>query len=190
MKLLIGLTGEKGSGKGTFAELLCKIAPPKISIHPTRFSDLLAETLNAWHIPTTRANLQKLSIMMDREFGIGVLAAAIRHRVENDPSDVVILDGVRWQADVRMIRGFQNNVLVYITADPEVRFERLQGQGKYIGEVGMNFEQFQREERAATELLIPEIGRWANFKVCNNGSLREFRRVARSFYEQYVVSAT
>src|SRR3990167_6870367 len=97
VKLLIGLTGEKGGGKDTFARFLCEIAPSGVSIHPMRFSDLLVETLEAWQIPTARANLQKLSIAMDREFGTGTLAAAIYHRIENDPSDVVIPIGVRWQ---------------------------------------------------------------------------------------------
>jgi dephospho-CoA kinase len=174
--LVIGLVGEKGGGKGTFAELLAAHAPNGTRVIRVRFSDILRETLDLWHFPPSRANLQNLSKMMDAEFGNGTLAHAMGHRIANLKADIVILDGVRWEADRLLIRSFPQNLLIYVTADSRMRYERLRARGEKSGEAAATFEQFLEEEGAIAERAIPAIAATADVRIVNEGSVEEFRR--------------
>lgn len=174
--LVVGLVGEKGSGKGTFAELLATSAPAGSRVVRVRFSDILRETLDCWHLPPSRANLQNLSKVMDAEFGNGTLAHAMGHRIANTQADLVVLDGVRWEADRLLIRSFPQNLLIYVTASPRVRYERLRARGEKAGESTTTFEQFLEEEGAVAERAIPEIAATANIRIVNEGLFDELRR--------------
>lgn len=174
MKLLIGIVGEIGSGKDTFTTFF-KAAVAPATLSRLRFSDVLVSTLNSWDIPLTRPNLQNLAIIMDNEYGKGTLTHATKKRIKDDGADIVILEGIRWKTDAPMLRSFKNSVLVYITADPKVRFERIRNRDEKAGEANLTLEQFKKEGRAATEIQIPEIGKTADFTLDNSGTIDEFR---------------
>lgn len=185
IELVIGVVGEKRSGKETFVKLLQEIAQDK-KIKHSRFSDILFETLSFWNIPSTRQNLQKLAVIMDQGYGAGTLTRAVEQRIARERADIIILDGVRWQTDIEMVRRFPNNLLVYITAEPIVRYERTKTIKEKAGEDSTTFEQFIAEEQAPNETQIPIIGNGANFKIANNGSLEEFRKKVEEFYLRFV----
>ncbi len=179
-KVIIGLVGEKGCGKGTFKDLLAEMVPDKKIAH-VRFSDVLAETLKLWGIPASRESLQKLSPAMVQAYGEGVLTRAVRKRVEDLDADIVILDGVRWLSDEEMLRQLPDNLLVYITADAKTRYERTKSRKEKTGEENTTLEQFMKEEQAETEKSIPLIGARADYKIINSGSLEELRTEIEKF---------
>lgn len=184
-KIIIGLIGEKGSGKGTFVDLLSKIIN-KNNIAHLKSSMILGDSLDLWNIKKTRENLQKLAIVMDENFGKGTLTNAIYERIKNDKKNIVIYDGIRWQTDVEMIRSFHKNILIYITANPKVRYERLKERKEKIGEENLTFEQFMKEEKAYTEIFISRIGKTADFKIENNYSIEKFKDKVKEFSERYL----
>jgi len=183
--LLIGLVGEKGSGKDTFAKYLQEISERKI-VH-IRFSDLLKQTLKLWDLEITRANLQKLAQVLE-DFGSGTVAHGLEKQIQETEAEIIILDGIRWKPDVELLKKFPDHKLVYITASPKLRFERLKNRGEKIGESEMSYEQFLEEEKAPNELLIPEIGSEADVKIENNGSIEEFDKDIRKFCESALSS--
>lgn len=185
--LVIGLVGEKGSGKGTFAATLERIVQSGTRIARVRMSDVLRETLDLWHLPHTRANLQTLSKAMDTEFGNGTLAHAIGHRIAAADASIVIVDGVRWEADRLLLRSFGRNLLVYVTASPRIRYERTCARGENAMESSTTFAQFLEEERATSEQAIPRIGVTADATIVNGGTIEEFTAAIRACYEQHIV---
>lgn len=220
MKLVIGLVGEKGSGKQTFVNFLKNIAftsvipsdneesqdykntvstdsssdsvgtqndNKELIIRQVRFSDILAQTLLIWDIPNTRENLQKLSIAMKNSFGQEALAHAAEFNIENETADIIILDGARRESEVEIIKKQTPSLLVYITADQKLRFERLKNRSEKVGETGLSLEQFMKEETVETETLIPKLGKQADVKIENNGTLEEFKKKIQDFYDQYIV---
>ncbi|MBI4433861.1 hypothetical protein HY632_03740 [Candidatus Uhrbacteria bacterium] len=174
MPFVIGLVGEKGSGKGTAVGLLRELVAPR-RVVTTRFSDVLRETLALWDIAPTRVHLQDLAKIMVDRYGADALAHAIAVRVQHADADVVVLDGIRWQADVDLLRQFSQHVLVYITANAQVRYARLVARGEDVGEREMSYEQFCAEEQKINELEIPRIGGYADVQLINAGTLVEFR---------------
>lgn len=207
--IVIGLVGEKGSGKETFAKVFQEIVEQKKPLIPlsskrekllknqgtspqgrriiahVKFSDLLKETLDLWSLPHTRENLQDLAVIMDQHFGEGTLANAIYERIKKLDADIVLIDGVRWDADIILLNRFKNHYLIYITADLQTRFERIQKRTEKVGE-GKSFEQFMKEEGKANEVDIPKLGKIADFKIENDGKLAEFKqkvsKIVRKLY--------
>ncbi len=174
MTKVIGLIGEKGSGKQTFVNFLKDIAPDK-NIRQVRFSDILAQTLMIWDIPNTRSNLQKLAIAMNETFGQSALANAAKYSIEGDNADVIIFDGIRRESELNLVQGMENSQLIYITADQNLRYQRLKRRSEKVGEVGLTFEQFLEEENSKAEKNIPSLGQKADKKMENNGSLDQFK---------------
>lgn len=183
--LIIGLVGEKGSGKGTFAKILQEIAP-KNSISYIRFSDILVETLNLWSLPLIRPNYQELANTMEKTFGSGTFANAIYSRVKHLSGKIIILDGIRRYPEAEIVRKFPKNFIIYITADTQTRFRNLKGKGEKEDEKGMSFAKFMKEERNEAETLIPKIGGIADFKIVNNGTLEEYKIQVKEFNQKYI----
>lgn len=181
--LLIGLVGEKGSGKDTFAKYLTEISDKKIT--HIRFSDLLKDTLKLWDIEPTRANLQKLAQVLE-DFGSGTVAHGLEKQIQSIDSEMIILDGIRWHPDVELLKKFPNHKLIYITAGPKLRFERLKSRGEKAGESEMTYEQFLEEEKAPNELLISEIGSKADIKIENNSSIEKFDEEIKNFCASFL----
>lgn len=186
MQFVIGLVGEKGSGKQTFVNTLKKIAP-NLDVRQVRFSDILAQTLVLWDIPVTRANMQTLSLIMNEAFGQTALARAARFSLEGDNADVIILDGIRRESESTFVRSFQNNILIYITADQKLRYQRLKNRSEKVGETGLTFEQFLKEEQSKAEKEIPEICKKADIKIENNKSLEEFKKRIEEIYNKFLM---
>ncbi len=176
---VIGLIGEKGSGKQTFVNFLKEIASASprndVVVRQVRFSDILAETLMVWDIPVTRSNLQHLAIMMNATFGETALANAAKFSVEGDSADVVVFDGIRREPELELVKKMPKSSLIYITTEQKLRYKRLKKRSEKVGEAGLTFEQFLKEEGSKAEVNISTLGKKANIKLENNGSLEEFR---------------
>ena len=185
MKLLIGLVGEIGGGKGTFFTLL-KEQTSQYTVVKIGFSDIIRETLTLWGLSHTRENLQKLPQAMDQWYGVGSLSHAIQKKAESKAEDVVMLDGVRWETDFEMIKGFPNNCLVYITAAPAVGFLRLRARAQNIGDANLNWDTFFEQEQAPNEMKIAHIGSRADYKIENNSSIEDYRNQVKDFCGKFL----
>ncbi|MBI3103334.1 AAA family ATPase [Candidatus Daviesbacteria bacterium] len=184
--IVLGLVGEKGSGKQTFVNFLKQIASspsaPRndngeaLNIRQVRFSDILAETLLIWDIPITRSNLQHLAIMMEDTFGQSALAQAAKFSIEGDEADIIIFDGIRRESEFNLVKDMAESRLIYITAEQKLRYERLKRRSEKVGETGLTFEQFLAEEESKAEKAIPALGKQAGVKLDNNGTLDEFKQ--------------
>jgi dephospho-CoA kinase len=183
MQTVIGLVGEKGAGKDTFVQILQKKLSSKNIAH-IRFSDHFKETLKIWSIPITRDNLQKLGVIMSEGYGSSTVSDAVFSRIKNLKADIVCLDGVRWKSDVELVRIFPKNFLVYITANPNLRFKRLKQRGEKVDEINLTFTRFMKEEKAKNEILIPKFGMKADFKILNEGTLEEFEQKVDKFIQK------
>jgi len=190
MKLVIGIVGAPLAGKETCAntiELLLIEDGYRVSRHT--FSDILRDTLDLYDLPHTRDNLQKMAIIMNAEtgFGDGTLSRAMRRRLLDDEAEVAILDGVRWLGDEHMIRSLNEegikSVMIYISAGAKVRYARLLARDR-AGEAATTWEDFERQEKARTEVDIPDIASRAEIVLENNDNdIERFKRDINRVYE-------
>lgn len=186
MRIVIGTIGEKGAGKETFYKLLMEVVRDnKIlsSLEQFRFSDPLRKTLDDYDIDVTRPNLQDLASLLER-FRRGAVTNGLKKLLELKRAKINVLDGVRWPSDEKFIRSESFNIMVYVTANADIRFERLRNRGEKAKEKGMTRKQFNKEEKAATEIYIPKIGKRADFKIINEGTLEEYKKQVQKFFDK------
>jgi len=110
--------------------------------------------------PHARENMQFLSMDMDARVRRGALSFAMGERIKGDPSDIVVLNGLRWDSDVEMFFSVPNRVpiLIGITASEETRYRRaLLRTDEKTDEVGITLEEFRRLSAKPTETNIPRL---------------------------------
>lgn len=164
-KTIIGLVGESGSGKDTVAKYLAEKYGAKLM----RFADPIKETLSIYFEQSSREDQQWMYLKLKERFGSDVLGKAIRKRVEKENGTIVI-NGLRMPDDYDFVRSFENNYILYVTADQKLRWRRTAGRDEKADDNG-TLEKFQEMERVETEVHIPEIGAKADFKIMNEKDL-------------------
>jgi len=169
-KFIIGLTGETGSGKDTFCQYIQKTV--KKPVFCFRFSDPLSETLKIFFDEVKKEDQQWLGKILRQRFGDDILAKAISKRIKNIKRGVVILNGIRYWEEYEMIKKLGGKIF-YLTADQKLRWQRLRKRGEKKDDFS-SFKKFLEREKAKTEILIPQIGKRADFKIENNSSKRNF----------------
>jgi dephospho-CoA kinase len=183
-KILIGLTGEIGSGKTIFYDLLKEFLPDQ-KIVLINYSDTLKETLNLWYLDHTRENFKKLAIAMNSNFGDASLAHATTQKALKTDCNIAVLAGLRWMGDLERLK-VAKGLLVYVTADEKTRFERVKKRTEKSDEPDMTYQEFEKANQASNEVTIPKIGKEADFMINNNGSLEEFKSQVKEFIDKFL----
>ncbi|MEK9173694.1 MAG: AAA family ATPase [Patescibacteria group bacterium] len=169
-KYIIGLVGHTGSGKDTLAKLLVEALPA--GAKSISFSQVLREKiLSPAGIEPTRENLQKVGIEINRE----EFARTVYDYIQEQPEDTCLLPGVRMEQDVELIRSFPRNLLIAITTDDQLCFERMKARNEKLGEATLTWEDFTELRRAPIELQIGELMKQADVTIHNDGTLEELK---------------
>ena len=187
IKLVIGTLAKPGGGKGTFTRLLrdvCYEHGHHPSIGGPRFSDALRKAAQMFDILESRENLQKLAQALDA-LCPGAVANGMGFMLEQDQNEIKIADGVRWLYDEKMINSL-GGLLVYVKADPVLRFQRIKDRAENAGDREKTWEKFQEEDMAENEKYVDEIGSRAHFKIDNNGTLENYKNQVREFYRKFI----
>lgn len=165
-RIVIGLVGRKGSGKGTVARLI----KDRYGASIYRFSDLLRDILDSLYVEKTRENLIHLSEILRKGFHQGILKDAMIKKVQADPARIIVIDGIRRLDDLSRLEELGDFHLVDVTAPVELRYERIQQRGENAGETTDSFENFKLTETAPTEITIADVEAKTQDKIENLGS--------------------
>ncbi len=179
-KIIIGLVGETGSGKDTVANHIQE----KYGIELLRFGNPLKKTLRLFTDEVSKEDSNWLFGVLSEHFGEGVLHNALRKEIENSKQEVVCVNGLRMPIDEQFIRSFDNNIIIYVTADQELRWKRSVERAEKSDDV-QSFEAFKKfEATAKTEKAIKEIGSRAEYVIDNGGSLEELLENTNKIIEE------
>lgn len=164
-KLILGITGEMGSGKGTIAKHVMQQHGGKSH----RFSTILRDILDRVYVEQTRENISTISTILRKNFSEDILAKAMYHDTQNDEHEIVVVDGVRRLADIVYLRELPHFKLIYLEADMQTRYERIVKRGENTDDNAKTFEEFKKDHELETELQIKELKNYADFVVDNDG---------------------
>jgi dephospho-CoA kinase len=144
MKLL-GLSGTNGAGKDTVAELLAG----KHNFLFISVSDLLRDELLSRNMTSERENMRALSAEWRREHGLGVLIDKAVELYEKqggmEKYDGLVVSSIRNPGEIDRIHELSGE-LVWIDADPRVRFERMSSRNRH--DDPQSFEEFMIQQEA------------------------------------------
>lgn len=185
--LVIATVAEKGAGKGLFFELVTKLLPNK-RVAMIRSSDPWREILGVLCKDESRDNISLLATAIRNAFrDDGILVPVMQRRLKTTDADIIIIDGFRKPEELSLIRQL-GGVVVYIAASPEIRFQRRSANAETTDEEGMSWEQFMRQEQAATETSIRNMGEtMANLQIENNGTPKQFEEKIHAFLDTHVI---
>ena len=169
-KIVLGFVGDLAAGKGT----ICKYLSEKYGTNAYRFSTMLRDVLKRVYIENTRDNLQRLSTVLRENFGQDLMSRVIAEDVKNDPKEIVAVEGIRRPTDITYLEKNPGFNLIYITADPKIRWERLVKRNENPGDDKKTFEEFLKDEQAEADRLIKELGAKAKYTINNDGDFENF----------------
>lgn len=169
-KIILGLVGDLAAGKSTVSKYLKE----KYKINSYLYSAALRDILRRIHIEESRENMQKLSTLLRENFDEQLLGKVIAADVQNDPNQIVIADGIRRPSDIVQLEKLPGWNLIYITADPEIRWQRQTKRNQNSGDAEKTFEQFTQDEESDVEKPIKELGKQARYTLTNNSTQEEF----------------
>ncbi len=168
--MIIGLTGKNGAGKGEAAEFLVQSGYVYHSL-----SDSLRDELNARKLEITRDNLTDVGTELRTKHGAGILAERILEKIPVGENAVV--DSVRNPFEVEVLRRRKDFFLLAITAQAEIRFERIRNRGRendpktYEDFVKMEAREAQSDDPNAQQLNRTET--MTDARIINEGNKEE-----------------
>lgn len=168
-KIILGFIGPLASGKGTLAKYLNE----KYGCNAYRFSSMLRDVLKRLYVEPTRSNLQKVSQVLRENFGQDLMSKIIAEDVKNDANDLVVVDGVRRPTDITYLETNPAFHLVYVTADPHLRWERLVKRNENPGDDKKTFVEFSKDEQAEAEARIEALGKKTPLAITNDSTFDE-----------------
>jgi cytidylate kinase len=165
---LVGLAGTNGSGKDTVGFLMAK----HYNYWFFPFTELFREECRRRGIPVIRENTRMVSAQWRRESGLATLIDRSLEKYKKDGGHFagVVLSSLRNPYEADRIHELSGTVL-WIDADPEVRYKRIQDNAHNRGRSGEDdrtFEQFLQEE---ADEMHPPTG--ADEAALNMAAVRE-----------------
>ncbi|AJM91454.1 AAA family ATPase [Nitrosopumilus piranensis] len=124
-KLIVCLTGMPGAGKSTIAEGL---KPRGYDI--INMGNAVREEAKKRNLEPSRSNLGKLMLELRDKNGPGAVAELVKPQIESSTSNVILIDGVRSNDEIEVLKKFGNVKLLAIHASTDTRFDFLQKRGR------------------------------------------------------------
>lgn len=166
-KTIIGLVGELSSGK----DVTKKYLEDHYGASCHRFSTILRDLLRRLYLPIVRENLQDISTILRERFGEDLLAKIIAEDVKSDPHEIIVVDGIRRDADMSYLKNLPGFILLSIEVEAKTRYERLIKRQENADDASKTYDQFLADGKKESESEIPQVMAQANYKINNNGSL-------------------
>jgi len=179
--LVVGLIGRIGSGKTVAAKYLTR----RYNADYRRFSQIFMDILERLNLPKNRRNLQKLGRMLRKEFSQDVIVNAFEKDLRDCCSDMIVVDGIRYENEVELLRRYPHNILVYIHSNPEDRYGRVRKRAEK-GEAAISWEEFEQADNRETEKYIKRLKERADYIINNSGSIEDLERGVDKIMEREV----
>ncbi len=167
-KIILGLTGLIGSGKGSSAEYLIK----KYKVDYFSFSNILLEIIREMGLKNIRENHQKLSTSLRNKFGQDIISQGILKKVMNSRKKIIVLEAIRRKEDLSSFSDFPTYLIYINGGSPKQRFERIKKREERNEDLTKSWEKFKKEGLKETEKSISGLLKLSDFVIDNTKSLK------------------
>jgi dephospho-CoA kinase len=134
-------------------------------------------------LPVTDKNLGETAGTLRRERGMAAIAELCIPEIEQIAAPVVLIDGIRGDAEVDRFRSrFSGFILIGVDAPFDVRLARLSARGREDDQLSRG-ELEERDRREISWGLGRALAR-ADYLILNDGTLEAFGEQARQILEE------
>jgi dephospho-CoA kinase len=164
--LIIGLTGMPGAGKTTVANYLSQKGIPLLIM-----GDVVREVAENDGLEPTSDNLAKLMLRLRKRNGPEAVAHLIVNKIklmkkEDKQLRVVIVDGIRSMAEVRVLRRIGSVKLLAIHGSTLTRYTHVRERGR--SDVPSNIGEFDKRDKIEMDVGISNAIALADETISNN----------------------
>ena len=171
MRKVIVVVGPIASGKGFVADYLEQMGYQKYSL-----SDRVREETAGRGLEIERKNLQDVGDDLRRKRGKAVLAEMTAGLIKDDEEKIVI-ESIRNPGEVEYFREKLGAVIIGVTANTQIRFERALKRGD--AKTRKEFDEAERRDRGIGQdqfgQAVDECLKLADVVIENNGTYEEFK---------------
>jgi dephospho-CoA kinase len=185
---IIGLSGTNGSGKDTVGQMLGE----KHGFFVASATEMLGEELKKHGLPTDRKNKRDLSAQWRRESGLGVIVQRAVDEAKQAGYNKVAIGSLRNSGEADLVHQLGGK-LVWVDADPKIRYERIRSGSRGRVEDERTFEEFLADEQVEMQhsgdeatLNVAAVKERADIFIENNGSLAEFCKKLEESLQEYI----
>jgi dephospho-CoA kinase len=171
---VIGVVGLPASGKGEFSRIAAGMGIPVVVM-----GDVIRDAVCSAELPVTDANLGSMANTLRNEEGMAAIAIRSLRMIAQQKAPVVIVDGIRGDAEVDLFRSrFDDFILIGVDAPFATRLARLSARGR-ADDVHDAADLVARDSREISWGLGRALS-LADYLILNDGSMEEFGEKARS----------
>ena len=182
-KIIIGLTGPAAAGKETISK---KFAEAGFQVFV--FSDIIRREAQSRGLlkgnpEEDRMIISKLGDIVRFISGNkGILADALVREILSSAGEKFVVDGFRAEDEVFLFRkNFKNFKLIYVDAEPKIRFER-----RKLQDPTASFQNFiSRDEMDIKNKGMDKVFQMADARVDNNGDLEKLNLQIEKFLNSF-----
>ncbi len=114
-----------GAGKSTIAQGLQLKGYETINM-----GDAVRAEAKKRNLESTRENLGDLMLELREKNGPGAIAELVKPQIESSTSDVILIDGVRSNDEIQVLKKYGTVKLLAVHASTDTRFDFLQKRGR------------------------------------------------------------
>jgi|TARA_B100000809_G_scaffold204278_1_gene205594 dephospho-CoA kinase len=155
-----------GAGKSTIAEGL---EPKGYDI--INMGNAVRVEATKKNLEPTRSNLGKLMLELRKKNGPGAIAELITPQIESSTADVILIDGVRSNDEIQVLKKFGNVKLLAIHASSDTRFNFLQKRGR--SDDPQTKDHFQERDNRELSIGISNSIALSNDTISNTGLTKD-----------------
>ena len=180
---VIGVVGLPATGKGEFSRIAGELGIPVVVM-----GDVVRREVRRQGIPMSDEAMGRISGELREEYGRDALATLSIPFIEDTGADVVLVDGIRSDAEVIRFRDyFDEFYLVAVEAPFDLRMTRVRHRAREDDTISVA-ELTARDERELGWGLGEAI-LMADCTITNVGGMNEYEEKVRSVLREYVGDA-
>jgi len=177
-KLVVGLGGMPGAGKSIVVTTTKEMGYDIVTM-----GDVVREQTRLRGLEPTPENIGKVMLELRAEEGQYVIAKKCIPKIEMQPSNRVLIDGLRSLYEVDIFRKhFANFVLVAVHAPPLMRFERLRIRGR--SDDPPNYQVFQERDNRELGVGLGNVIAMAEKMLVNDNTIEGFKALIRENFSR------
>ena len=174
-KVVVGIAGMPGAGKGVFRRTVQSLGYPVVTM-----GDEVREEVKRRNLKPTPENLGETMLSLREAEGPTAIAKRCIPKLENQPHNIVFIDGIRSLVEVdEFKKHFPNCILIAIHASPKTRYWRLFRRKR--SDDPTNWETFMQRDIRELGIGMGAVISVANYMIVNEGTIKQLKAKTLQF---------
>jgi dephospho-CoA kinase len=179
-KIVVGLAGMPGSGKGAFRRFIQKMGYPVVIM-----GDEIRNEIKRRKLEPTSENLGKVMLQLREVEGPAVVAKWCIPKLQNIKKRIVIVDGIRSLGEVDGFKKhFPNFILIALHTSPKTRYQRLTRRRR--SDDPESWETFIQRDLRELGVGLGAVIATADYMIVNEGTLIQLKKKIQQVLKEAV----